>query len=63
MLSGEGNENGFMEEITYMFLFTFFSLPLIFTLVAHSISHFLTTITKFSCCSTNKNVSFFFLLR
>ena len=40
----------------------FLSLPLIFTLVARSISHFLTTVTKFSCCSTNKNVSFFFLL-
>ena len=32
----------FIEEISYLFLFTlFFSLPLIFTLVAASISHFL----------------------
>ena len=30
----------FMEELSYVFLFTFFSLPLIFTLVAASISHF-----------------------
>ena len=37
-----------------VFLFTFFSLPLIFTLVAASISHFLTAATKFSCCSPNK---------
>ena len=31
-----------------------FSLPLIFTLVAASISNFLTSTTKFSCCSSNK---------
>ena len=32
------------------------------TLVAASISHFLTAVTKFSCCSSNKkNVSFVFL--
>ena len=31
-----------------------FSLPLIFTLVAASISRFLTTATKFSRCSSNK---------
>ena len=38
-----------------------FSPPLIFTLVAASISHFLTAATKFSCCSSNKkNVSFAF---
>ena len=36
-----------------MFLFTFFTLPLIFSLVAASISHFLTTATN-SCCSSNK---------
>ena len=33
-------------------------LLLIFTLVAASISHFLPTAIKFSCCSSNKNVSF-----
>ena len=33
---------------------TFFSLPLIFTVVAASISHFLTAATKFSCCSSTK---------
>ena len=44
-----------MEEMSYVFSFTFFfSLPLIFTLVAASISHFLTAATKFSCCSSNK---------
>jgi len=44
------------------FLFTiFFSLPLIFTLVATSISQFLTAATKFLCCSSNKKrpLSFF----
>ena len=32
----------------------FFSLPLIFTLVAASIFHFLTTAIKFSCFSSNE---------
>ena len=32
----------FMEEVLYVFLFTFFPLLLIFTFVAASISHFLT---------------------
>ena len=32
----------------------FFTLPLIFTLVAASISHFLTAAIKFSCYSSNK---------
>ena len=44
----------FMEEMLYVFLFTLFSLPLKFTLVAASISHFLTTAIKLSCYSTNK---------
>ena len=45
----------FMEEMSYVFLFTFFSLPLIFIILkAASISLFLTTTTKFSCCSSNK---------
>ena len=43
----------------------FFSLPLIqfyLALVAASICHFLTAATKFSCCSSNKKVSFVFFL-
>ena len=47
----------FMEEMSYVFLFTFFSLPLIFALVAASISRFLTAAAKFSCCSSNKKMS------
>ena len=51
----------FMEELSYIitkdfvsvFMFTFiFSLPLIFTLLASSISHFLTSAMKFSCFSS-----------
>ena len=37
-----------------MVLSTFFSLPLIFTLVADSISHLLTAAIKFSCYSSNE---------
>ena len=37
-----------------MFVCVFFSLPLIFTLVAAGISHFLTPTTKFSCFSSKK---------
>ena len=53
----------FMEELSYIltkdfvsvFMFTFiFSLPLIFTLLAASISHFLTSAMKFSCFSSNE---------
>ena len=43
----------FMEEMSYLLLFTFFH-SLIFTLVAARISHFLTAAKKFSCCSSNK---------
>ena len=44
-----------MEEMLYVFLFTFFfSLSLSFTLVAASISHFLTAAKKFSCYSSNE---------
>ena len=43
-----------MEEMLYVVLFTFFSLPLIFTLVAASISHFLTATIKFSCYSSKE---------
>ena len=41
----------FMKKYRTCFCF-FFSLPLIFTVVAASISHFLTAATKFSCCSS-----------
>ena len=40
---------------------TFFLLPFIFTLVATTISHFLTATTKFSCCSSNKKCFLYFL--
>ena len=44
----------FMEEMLSSFSSLVFSLPLIFchTSVAASISHFLTTATKISCCSS-----------
>ena len=38
----------------YVLRLTFFSPPLIFTLVAASISHFLTAAIKFSCFSSNE---------
>ena len=51
----------FMEKKSYVFSFTFFSLPLIFTL---HFSHFVTAATKFSCCSSNKKMSpLFFISR
>ena len=45
--------------------FFFFSLPLIFTLVAAGISRFLTTAIKFSCFSYNEIglLCFFFISR
>ena len=51
----------FMEKMSNVFLFTLFSPPLIFTLVAASISHFLTAATKFSCCTSNKKSLLCFL--
>ena len=42
-------------------LFTFFLLPLIFTLVAANMSHLLTAATKFSCCSSTKECLLCFL--
>ena len=47
----------FSEEMSYMFSFTSFSLPLIFTLVAATFSPFVTTATKFSCFSSNQKMS------
>ena len=43
-------------------MFNFFSLPLIFTLVAASISYFLATVTKFSYCSSNEKCLLCFFL-
>ena len=51
-----------MEEMSYVFLFTFFSLSLIFTLVAASISHFLNPATKFYVVPPQKNFLYFFYL-
>ena len=45
-----------------MVLFTFFSLPLIFTLVADSISHFLTAAIKFFMLFFKRNWSPLFFL-
>ena len=50
----------FVWEMSYVFLFIFFSLPLIFTLVSASISYFPTAATKFSCFSNNKMSPLFF---
>ena len=50
----------FMEEMLYVFLFTFCPLSLSFTQVAASISHFLTAATKFPVVPPTKNVSFVF---
>ena len=52
----------FMQKTSYVFLFPFFSLSLIFTLVAASISLFLTTATKFHVVPPTKSVSFVFSL-
>ena len=56
----------FMEEMSYVFLFTFlFSLPLIFTFMAARISHFLTAATNClncSCCSSIKSLLCFLSL-
>ena len=49
--------------MSYVFLFTFFSLPLIFTLIAASNSHFLSAATKFSCCSSSEKCLLCFLSR
>ena len=60
-LLGETSRNflvtHFMEGMSDVFLLTLFSLSLIFTLVAASTSHFVTAVTKFSCCSSNKKMS------
>ena len=55
----------FMEEILYVFQFTFSSLPLIYTLVASNFSHFLSAAIKFSWYSCNEIglLLFFFISR
>ena len=45
----------FMEEMSYVLLSTFFLRPLIFTLVAASISHFLTRRYKISMFFFQRN--------
>ena len=52
----------FMEQISYVFLFTFFPLSLIFNMVAASISHFLTAATKFHVFLNKKCLLCFFSL-
>ena len=62
----ETSRNFFMEEMSYVFSFTFFFTAAHFhlALVAASISHFVTAATKFSCCSSNKKMSpLFFISR
>ena len=51
----------FMEEVSYVFLFLFFLLPLIFTMHWWP-SHFATTATKFSCCSSNQKMPILFFV-
>ena len=48
-------------NVVFVFCSLFFSLPLIFTLVAASISHILTAAMKFSCFTSNKIDLFCFL--
>ena len=59
----ETSRNFFMEEMSYVFSFTFFFTAAHFhlALVAASISHFVTAATKFSCCSSNKKCLLCFL--
>ena len=54
----------FMEEISYLFLFTLILTATHFhlALVACSISYFLTAATKLSCCSSNKKMSPFLFI-
>ena len=60
----------FTQEVVYVltpkncYLCSFslsFSLPLIFTLLATTISHFLTNVIKFSCCVSNEGCFICFL--
>ena len=49
------------QNLLLVFLFTFFSLLFIFTLLTTSISHFLTATAKFSHCPSNEIRRFCFL--
>ena len=52
-----------MEEMLYVYPCTFFTAARFhLALVANSISHFVTAATKFSCCSSNKNMSPLFFI-
>ena len=46
----------------FLALFFFFHCRSFSPLVAESISHFLTTATKFSCCSSNKKTTLLFFI-
>ena len=56
-------ETFLIEEMSYVFSFTFFFTAAHFhlALVAASISHFVTAPTNFSCCSSNKKCLLCFL--
>ena len=68
-LQGETSRNflvtRFMEELLYVFSCTIFTVAHFhLALVVASISHFVTAATKFSCCSSNKEMSpVFFICR
>ena len=47
--------------VFFLFAFFFFALPLIFTLLAASISHFLTATIKFSCFFQQNSSPLFFI--
>ena len=55
----ETSRNFFMEEMSYVFSFTFFFTHFLLALVAASI---VTAATKFSCCSSNKKMSLLFFI-
>ena len=56
-----GNPGPSPGSVTFL-LFFFFHCLSFSPLVAESISHFLTTATKFSCCSSNKKTTLLFLI-
>ena len=69
VLQGETSRNflvtRFMKELLYVFSFTIFTVThFLLALVVASNSHFVTAATKFSCCSSNKEMSpLFFISR
>ena len=56
-----GNPGPSPGSVTFL-LFFFFLCRSFSPLVAESISHFLTTATKFSCCSSNKKTTLLFFI-